>query len=121
MGFEFISTYSRGIHLLLEFFRTNNSNENTLHNKKQAIIGPPAKHHLSNGFSMRCQYWPNIECWPCLTHSPGSFVIFQGVQTRIPKETHNFVIFQGDPDPSPPMDPCIFNQGATTPAKFTQP
>ena len=43
---------------------------------KWAIISPPAKRHL-NGISLASWCWPNIKCWL------GSFVIFQGIWTRI--------------------------------------
>ena len=42
----------------------------------QAIIRPPAKHHL-NGVSLVARQWPNIECLL------SSFVIFQAIWTSI--------------------------------------
>ena len=67
---------------------------------KRAIIGPPADRHL-NGVSLAFLWWLNIECWP------GSFVIFQGIWTRIAKKPYIFVIFQrgggGVRTPGPPM------------------
>ena len=71
---------------------------------KRAIIGPPAKRHL-NGVSLACCWWPNIEC------RLGSFVIFQGIWTKIAKNPYIVVIFQGGPDPPDPSPPdcwCTF-------------
>ena len=52
-----------------------------------------------NGVSFVGRWWPNIECWL------GSFVIFQGIWTSIARKPCIFVIFQGVPDPLPPLDP----------------
>ena len=60
---------------------------------KEAIIGPPAKHH-SYCVALAVLLWSNIEC--CL----GS-VIFQGIRTSIEKNPYRFVIFHGGPDPLP--------------------
>ena len=66
----------------------------------QAIIGPPAKHHL-NGVSLGCQWWPIIEGWL------SSFVIFQGIQISIAKKPYTlwFSGGFGPPVPRPPLDP----------------
>ena len=55
---------------------------------ERAIIGPPAKRH-KNGVSLACWCWPKIECWV------GSFVIFQGIWTRIAMKSYILVIFLG--------------------------
>ena len=50
-----------------------------------------------NGISLACRWWPNV----------GRFVIFQGIQTIIPKKSYIFVIFQwgggGGLDPLSPL------------------
>ena len=42
---------------------------------------------------------------PGHTNLLGNFVFFQGILTSIAKKPYNFVIFQGGPDPCPPLDP----------------
>ena len=63
------------------------------------IIGSPAKHHL-NGVLLVYWWWPNIGCWL------GSFMIYQGICTRIEKNPIFLWFFKGGPDPPvPPLDP----------------
>ena len=55
-----------------------------------------------NGVSQACWWWPNIECWL------GSFVIFQGIWTRIAKKPYIFCAFSGGGVRTPgplPLDP----------------
>ena len=63
---------------------------------KRAIIGLPAKRHL-NGVSLACRWWPNIKCWL------GSFKIFRGSGPVLLRNPIYFLIFQGGPDPCPPL------------------
>ena len=63
---------------------------------KRAIIGPPAKPHF-NGVSLACQWWPNIECWL------GSFVIFQGIWTKLLRNPIFLWFFRRGPDPRSPL------------------
>ena len=73
---------SEGVQLWQRFFSWWGLGGSKYHYKR-AIIGPPAKRHL-NGVSLACWWWSNIEFWL------GSFVIFQGILTRIAKETLYF-------------------------------
>ena len=61
----------------------------------------PSSDCQRNAILLVGRWWPNIECWP------GSFVIFQRIQTSIAKKPYIFLIFQGGggPEPlSPPLD-----------------
>ena len=52
----------------------------------------------------------DLECWL------DSFVIFQGIWTRIVDKPYIFVIFQGGPDPRPPpLDPHMLLHLQTSP------
>ena len=66
---------------------------------KLATIGLPAKRHL-NGVLMAGLWWPNIEYWL------GSFVIFQGIWTRIAKKSYIFCDQTPRPPP-PPLHPSL--------------
>ena len=70
--------------------------------KAWVIIGPLAKRHL-NGVLLVGWWWPVMEYWL------GSFVIFQGIRTRIAKKNLYFCDFPGGSGPPvPPLDPPMY-------------
>ena len=68
-----------------------------------AIIGPPAKRHLTDdGLQIACRW--RTDDSPTL--NAGSFVIYQGIKTCIARKPFIFVIFEeGGPDPPAPPPP----------------
>ena len=87
----------RGSNFVKVFFLVDEEGGSKYHYKR-AIIRLSVKHH-SNGVSLACRWWPNIECWL------GNFVIFRGSGQVLPGNPIFLWFFRGGPDPCPPPPP----------------